>query len=132
MIVCNNVPQYMKDALDSVLLQQTFRGKPHVIIVDNGSQDGRTVKFLNQVDAGSLYEKSQVTLVKLSAGQSSVAEANNKGLRMALDKAADYIAWIEPEAICAPERFKTQLDFLQSNPRVDIVGSNVLVFNENY
>jgi GT2 family glycosyltransferase len=37
----------------------------------------------------------------------SVAEANNIGLKIAFDEHADFIAWLYPDAICAPERFET-------------------------
>lgn len=102
-------------------------------MVDNGTSDTRTAKLLNQIDSGSLYDKSLVTVVRLAENEASVAEANNVGIKVALDYyRAEYIAWVEPEAICAPERFKTQLEFFTANPKIDIVGSNVLVFNENY
>ena len=60
-----------------------------------------------------------------------LAQAGNLALQLAFEQRADFIAWMEPEAICASERFETQLSFFKQNPHVDIVGSNMLVFNDS-
>lgn len=51
----------------------------------------------------------------------------NDGLQAATGK---YVARMDADDICEPNRFKLQLDFLEANPDVDVLGSNMLEFVE--
>ncbi|MGB6744181.1 MAG: glycosyltransferase, partial [Terracidiphilus sp.] len=43
----------------------------------------------------------------------------------------ELVARMDADDICAPERFARQLDFLESNPQVDVAGSAIAEFNED-
>ena len=43
---------------------------------------------------------------------------------------ADFIARMDADDISTPERFEIQMNFFKRNPKVDILGSNVLIFND--
>ncbi|WP_079254041.1 glycosyltransferase [Endozoicomonas arenosclerae] len=63
----------------------------------------------------------------------------NKGLAFRLNQVVDkvvvfesveYIARMDADDICHPDRFKKQVEFLSKNPEVDIVGSSVFEIDE--
>ena len=43
---------------------------------------------------------------------------------------ADFIARMDSDDISVQERFEMQVNFFLKNPKVDIVGSNILIFND--
>lgn len=55
------------------------------------------------------------------------ANAANYGLTVAK---GEYIARMDADDLCAPERFKIQLDFLLQNPNYGVVGSRVELIDE--
>ena len=57
-------------------------------------------------------------------------EALNCGLQIALSNGADFIARMDADDISVQERFEMQINFFLKNPNVDIVGSNILIFND--
>ena len=99
-----------------------------VAIVD-GSVDVRTIKFLDQIP--QMYDQSKLILARFDESR-GMAEAGNTALQIAFEQKADFIAWMEPEATSVEERFETQINFMKQNPYIDIVGSNLIVFNESY
>jgi hypothetical protein len=42
----------------------------------------------------------------------------------------DYVARMDSDDLSVPERIETQVNFMIENPKVDIVGSSVLVFQD--
>ncbi len=69
-ITCFNYGAFLAQSVESVLTQAG--GEPHVIVVDDGSTDARTLAELDRLP-------SQVELVRQS--NAGVAEARNNGLR---------------------------------------------------
>ena len=59
-----------------------------------------------------------------------IAEALNTGMQVASDGRAQFIARMDSDDICVPQRIETQVNFFLRNPTVDICGSNVMIFNE--
>jgi O104-antigen biosynthesis beta-1,3-galactosyltransferase len=43
----------------------------------------------------------------------------------------DYVARMDADDICVPDRFQRQVDFLDCNPQVDVVGSAIEEFSES-
>ena len=55
-----------------------------------------------------------------------------RSLIYGIEKATgDYIARMDGDDISIPERLETQLKFLQKNPEVNLVGSNIIYFTKN-
>ena len=46
MSVFNTSPQYIKDAVVSILETQTYKGQISLVIIDDGSTDPRTIQHL--------------------------------------------------------------------------------------
>ncbi|WP_416777007.1 glycosyltransferase [Xenorhabdus budapestensis] len=64
--------------------------------------------------------------IKLEKNE-GLAKALNKGLKHC---SYDYIARMDTDDICTPERFEKQIDFLNSNPHIDIVGTWISEIDE--
>lgn len=105
---------FIKSVIDSSLWPK------ELIIVDDGSTDEsdlvyKKFEYLNFLDV--------------------IRFDHNKGLTAALnaglDKAsARYIMRADPDDILMPERIEVQYKFMESNPQIDVLGSNVIYFSD--
>lgn len=87
-----------------------------ILIVDDGSNIA--------VEENTLRLIYPSTRVMLSPESEGIEHALNRGLRYILDhKSYKYIARLDAEDICSPERFLRQREFLKNNPDVFLVGS---------
>ena len=59
-----------------------------------------------------------------------VPEALNTGMQIAFDMQADFIARMDSDDISVAQRIETQVNYFARNTEVDIVGSNILIFND--
>ena len=105
-----NGEAYLEEAIRSVL-GQTYSSFEFVI-VDDGSAD-RTAKILQSI------KDPRIKLIR---------NADNLGLIRSLNigiNAAEgaFIARMDADDVCAPDRFERQLDFLKQNPKVGMCGS---------
>jgi glycosyltransferase involved in cell wall biosynthesis len=99
----------------------------------------QTVPFkLFVIDDGSARKPDYAALLAgfnhhliLSPRNLGVNEARNPALQKILNEGFDYIALIDCGDVCMPQRLAMQSSFLDSNPGIAIVGSNVeLVYGE--
>ena len=111
-----NEELYIAECIDSVL-QQTF---PHFefIIIDDGSTDD-TLKIIQS------YEDSRIQII--SRPNKGLVESLNEGIAVAQGK---YIARIDANDVCFPDRFEKQLHYMENNPQCVLLGSAVLAFGE--
>jgi glycosyltransferase involved in cell wall biosynthesis len=104
-----NEERYLHEAIDSIL-RQTFEDFEFVII-DDGSVDQTPALLKGYHDARlRVYRQA-------NQGQSS---ALNQGIRMAV---GSYIARMDGDDICLPERLERQVCFLDAHPEVALVGT---------
>jgi glycosyltransferase involved in cell wall biosynthesis len=96
-------------ALES-LRAQSFRSM-EIIVVNDGSTDG-TLEIL----------RSQPGLKLLDHSHRGIAPALNDGLAAAR---GDYIARMDADDLCHPERIEKQASFLDAFPNIGIVGCRV-------
>lgn len=116
-VMCTyNTDKYISKAIESVLTQ-SFRDF-EFIIWDDGSTDKtkEIVETFNDKRIRYIYHE-------------------NTGLGMALKLACaeakgKYIARMDSDDICLPERFSTELDFLEKHPEYVLVSSSVHYINE--
>jgi glycosyltransferase involved in cell wall biosynthesis len=114
-------PIFFKQALES-LLNQTKMPNEIVLV-----KDGVLTKELNELI--SEYIVNYPNLFKI------IPLVENKGLGNALsigilECSYEFVARMDTDDICLPNRFEKQVEFLCSNPNVDVVGSNVEEFNK--
>ncbi len=112
-----NGEKYLSSSIKSVL-EQTFRDF-ELIIINDGSTDKteQIIKSFN--DPRIIYIKND--------GNKGLAISFNIGINASNGK---FIARMDADDICEKARFEKQLNFLESNPSVGIVGSSVIMIDE--
>ncbi len=110
MSVYNTKPEYLKEAIDSIL-NQTFSDF-EFIIVDDGS-DQKTKEYL------STFKDSRSTII---------TNDPNIGLTKSLNKALQhcqgkYIARMDADDISLPQRFEQQYEYMESHPEYAVIGA---------
>ncbi len=112
-----NAQAYIRDAIDSVLLQT--HKNIEVIVVDDGSTDesrdivlsyGDRVRYFYQVNSGA------------------PAAPRNKGIR---HSTGEMITFLDQDDIMLPKKIELQIDFLKNNSDVGIVLTDYMNFNES-
>merc|ERR1712060_557561 len=127
MPVYNTNPHYLKEAVESIVLHQTYKGTIMLVIVDDGSTNHRTAQFLQNVEQNY---PNKVRLLALPENR-GLPEALNTGIQIAVDMQAEYIARMDSDDISVAQRIETQVNFMQRNTDVDICGSNVMTFTDH-
>jgi glycosyltransferase involved in cell wall biosynthesis len=105
-----NGKKYLREAVDSILAQ-TFNDF-ELIIIDDGSTDS-TADILNE------YKDERIKLVK-NIQNRGISFSTNKGISIASGK---YIAKMDCDDISYPDRFMAQVQLLDENIDIDVVGS---------
>jgi len=110
-----NAERTLPAALAS-LAGQTYRNW-ELILLDDGSTDGSVAAARRPAD-------SRVTLR---------ADGMHRGLATRLNEAIDlargkYLARMDADDVCYPERFERQVAFLETHPDVDLLGTGAMVF----
>jgi glycosyltransferase involved in cell wall biosynthesis len=110
-----NGERFIRETIDSVL-NQTYQNF-EFIIVNDGSVDS-TQQIINS------YDDKRIISLNLSRNQ-GVSSARNMGTD---SSRGEFIAFCDADDLYDPGRLQTQLDFLTSNPTVDVCGSYFIVF----
>ena len=113
MVVCN-VDRFLAASIDSIL-GQTFRDF-EFILVDYGSTD-------NSKAIASSYVKKDNRVRFHEIPNCGLAEARNAACFLAQGR---YIAVMDADDISVPDRFRWQVDFMESHPGVGLVGGATL------
>jgi GT2 family glycosyltransferase len=110
-----NAQATLAQTLDSVLAQ-THRNLD-IVVVDDGSTDG-TAKVLEE------YAGRVRVIRQANAG---IAAARNASVQAAR---GDYIALLDADDLCRPDRIAVQLRYLQSHPDILLCSSDFGAFDE--
>ena len=111
---------YLEEAIESVL-NQTFSDF-ELIVIDDCSTDSS-----NGILA--TYEKLDNRIKVLKNHRNiGVARSLNKGVELARGK---YIARMDGDDICIPERFEKQHMYLESHPEVGLLGTQILIIDKD-
>jgi glycosyltransferase involved in cell wall biosynthesis len=107
----------IQDAVASILAQSL--GDFELLVLDDGSKDGTDVVVRRFGDDRIRW---------ISDGRHlGLANRLNQGIELA---AGRYIARMDADDICAPERLERQVAYMESHPSVDLLGCRAVVFNE--
>lgn len=116
----NDKPEFVKVALDSMLVLQSIKPSEIVLV-----QDGPVPAELQQVlqEYESKYpDVMNVIRLKKNGGLGNA-------LKLGVENAKnDICARMDSDDICLPNRFEKQLAYLESNPECDIVGGQMTEF----
>src|SRR5688500_15226048 len=108
-----NSDKYIAKAIESIL-NQTFKDFEFIIIND-GSKD-ESLKIIKR------YGKKDKRIVLIDNKKNlGLIKSLNKGLKIAKGK---YIARMDSDDIAMPQRFKIQLDYLDKNRNIFLVGTS--------
>ena len=114
----NTKIEYIKEAIDSIL-KQTYHDF-ELLILDDGSD-----KYVQ--DFVLTYHDDRIRY--FYKNNTGIADTLNVGLDLAK---GEYIARMDADDISLPHRFEKQVQFLDDNPTVSLVGSNIIKFQEDY
>lgn len=113
-----NAEAYISDAIESILVQ-TY-GDFEFIIMDDGSKD-RTLEIIKK------YDDSRIRLIQ-NESNLGIIKTLNKGISESRGK---YIARMDADDVSLPERFRLQVEFLEANPQVALVGGQFSYIDGN-
>lgn len=89
-----------------------------LILIDDGSKDN-TIRFAKR------FGDKRIRV--FSDGQNlGLPERLNQTITMGQGK---YFARMDGDDIAYPERLKTQVNYLEKHPEIDLVGSRIIIFN---
>lgn len=110
-----NSEHHLNWAIESIL-NQTYHNFEFIIIND-GSTDNCKNIILSYSDSRIKLVNNPKNLGLIHSLNTGVALSNGK-----------YIARMDADDISYPERFQHQIDYLESNPNVDLVSCKAIVF----
>ncbi len=113
-----NAEKYIGQAIESIL-NQTYRDF-ELIIVNDGSTDNTKNIILSYKDERIIYLENEKN--------SGIVITLNKGLDNAK---GEYIARMDADDISKNDRFEKQIDFLEKNKEIALLGSGICIFGEN-
>lgn len=118
----NDQPQFLREALDSILINQSVKPNQVVLV-----KDGPTCEGLNSVIDYYVLKFPDIFNVVVLTKNKGLGEALNKGLKHCKFK---LVARMDSDDISHPLRFEEQVKFLIQNEDIDVVGSSVEEFNK--
>lgn len=119
----NDKPKYVKIALDSMLVNQTIKPTEIILVVD-GPINTELTNLINsyQEKYNSIF---QPIFLERNQGLGNALQIGVKRAKF------EYIARMDSDDICLPNRFEQQLTFLSANPNIDIVSGHIEEFIDN-
>jgi glycosyltransferase EpsE len=113
----NDAPNHIRESMVSILEQDY--PNIEVIVIDDSTEAGT-------IDALNRYALDPRVTILRQTERLGLPKSLNNGLAVARGK---YIARADADDIQHPSRLSTQIDFLEKNPGIGIVGSNVNYVN---
>lgn len=116
----NDKPDFVRVALDSMLVYQSVK-PDEIVLVQDGPVPPDLSSLLDE------YETKYLEVIHV------IRLENNGGLGNALKLGVenamfDIIARMDSDDICLPDRFEKQLAYLEAHPECDIVGGQMTEF----
>ena len=109
----------LSDAICSVL-EQTFKNY-EILLLDDGSTDG-------SLDVARTFSDPRLRVIHDGVNY-GLAYRLNQGIDLAQGR---YIARMDQDDICFPERLAKQFEFLETHPEIDLLGCRVIVFRNSH
>lgn len=115
-----NGEKFLSQAIESIL-NQTLK-KFEFIIVNDASKD-KSLSIINHY----LKIDKRIRLIN-NKHNKGMAQSLNLGVASAK---SDLIARMDQDDVAHPQRLKLEYDYLTKNPHVVIVGTNIIIIDEN-
>ena len=116
----NDKTEYVREALDSMLVEQTTKPS-EIVLVRDGQVPDELECLLNE------YESCYPNIFNLIRLEQNGGLGN--ALKLGVEVAKyDIVARMDSDDICLPNRFELQLKYLMEHPETDIVGGQMTEF----
>ena len=119
----NESPKYLELALHSVWDNQTLLPEQIILV-----QDGDVPKELSDVIDQWKTKLGEVLVYSKNEYNLGLTKSLIKGIQFVKTK---YIARMDSDDICLPERFEKQFNFLEQNHDIAVLGSNAQEIDED-
>ena len=116
----NDKPDYVKVALDSLLINQTVK-PTEIVMVQDGPVLDATTRLLAEY-RNKYGDALKVIVLEKNGGLGNALKIGVENARY------DIIARMDSDDIASPDRFEKQLAFLEAHPECDIVGGQITEF----
>lgn len=113
-----NCEKTLKSAINSVL-NQTYSNW-ELILIDDGSKD-RTLSVAKSFNDSRIEVISDGLNLKLPHRLNQIINLSR----------GKYFARMDGDDVSYPERLQTQVEYLENNPNVDILGTQILIFDSD-
>ena len=116
----NDKPEFVRVALDSMLVHQSVK-PDEIVLVQDGPVPEELSLLLSEYE-GKFPEVMHVIRLEKNGGLGNA-------LRLGVENAKyDIIARMDSDDICLTDRFEKQLAYLEAHPECDIVGGQMTEF----
>lgn len=117
--------EWLEQSLQSIISQSLLPSQ--IVIVEDGPLTKDLYAVIDKFESSFLELKIESTRVKLPENK-GLAYALNEGLKYCR---YPYVARMDSDDICFHDRFEKQMIFLQNHPEIDVVGGQIMEFDEN-
>ncbi len=119
MICCYNSEQYLTETIDSII-NQTFTNW-EIVAVNDGSSDNTEEIIKNYIEKG-------IPIIYHYQENAGFANARNKAISLS---SGDWVAIIDHDDICLPERLEKQANDIQNNQDCSLFLGDSIHFTNN-
>lgn len=116
----NDKPEYVRVALDSMLVNQSVKPS-EIVLVQDGPIPAELSSLLNEYECRYADVMNIIRLEK-NGGLGNALQLGTKTAKY------DLVARMDSDDICVPDRFEIQLRYMESHPDCDIVGGQMTEF----
>jgi glycosyltransferase involved in cell wall biosynthesis len=116
-----NAERYLAEALDSILVQTHANWE--LVLVDDGSSD-------RSLEIAESYARRDARIRPLRNQRNLGIVATRNRAFAETDAQSAYLAVMDSDDVCMPERFAQQVAFLEAHPDHAVVGGNTLIIDE--
>lgn len=117
----NDNPDFLKTALESIYEKQT-RKPDEIVVVFDGELTDELYAVLNK------FRENKENIVFYYPQE--INKGLGEALRIGSEKCTgDYIFRMDSDDISAPERFEKQINYIENNSEIDVLGATIGEFN---
>lgn len=118
--IYNTKEEWLRENIESVLIQ-TFQDFEFIILNDSPNNDKLKEIVLSYKDSRIKYFENEINL--------GISKSRNRLLDLAK---GEYIAILDHDDICMPQRLEKQVKFLDENKEYGVISSNYKKIPKNY
>lgn len=118
MTTYNENLKFLKTCIDSIL-NQSYEGFEFIIVIE---PDEKNSDFLMDVADSD----KRVVIIK-NESKLGISGSRNKAINAS---SGEYIAFIDSDDYCNLMRFEKQINFLENNPDISVIGANMHIVDE--